>query len=297
MKYKDLLNEWLEDQRTYQKYSTYSLYYNLCSNHIIPDLGDRDVESITEEIIQEFILAKLDHGSLKDGSELSMKYVKDLLCIINLTIDKDFMIKLPYEAPKEIEIFDKEDQVALINYLQSNITFKTFGILLCIHTGMRIGELCALKWSDIDLDNRTVKIDKTMIRTYTKIDGSVLRITPPKSRSSNRIIPLNSSIMYYANLLQQDDDCYVLTGSTKFTEPNKFRLYYNRILKSLGIPHHKFHSLRHTFATRCIECGCDYKSLSQLLGHSNVAITMNLYVHPQMELKRKCVELLADYYK
>lgn len=297
MKYKDILSKWLEEQRTYQKYSTYSLYFNLCTNHIIPGLGDHDMEFITEDIVQEFILDKLDHGNLVNGSGLSMKYVKDLLCIINLTIDKEFMIKLPYEAPKEIEIFDKEDQVALINHLQSNITFKTLGILLCIHTGIRIGELCALKWSDIDLDNRTVKIDKTMIRTYTRIDGSKLRITPPKSRSSNRIIPLNSSIMYYANLLQQDDDCYILTGTNKYIEPNKFRLYYNRILKNLHIDHRKFHSLRHTFATRCIECGCDYKSLSQLLGHSNVAITMNLYVHPQMELKRKCVELLVDYYK
>jgi len=297
MKYKDLLLHWLEDQRTYQKYSTYSLYYNLCTNHIIPSIGEYDIDSLDEEVIQDFILAKLDHGSLKDGSGLSMKYVKDILCVVNLTINKDIEIRLPYAPDKSIEIFEKEDQITLINHLQSNINSRNFGILLCIHTGMRIGELCALKWSDINLENKTVKIDKTMIRTYTKIDGSVLRITPPKSRSSNRIIPLNSSIMYYANLLQQDDDCYVLTGSKKYTEPNKFRLYYNQILKNLGIPHHKFHTLRHTFATRCIECGCDYKSLSQLLGHSNVAITMNIYVHPHMELKRKCVELLVDYYK
>ena len=297
MKYKDLLLHWLEDQRTYQKYSTYSLYYNLCTNHIIPSIGEYDIDSLDEEVIQDFILAKLDHGSLKDGSGLSMKYVKDILCVVNLTINKDIEIRLPYAPDKSIEIFEKEDQITLINHLQSNINSRNFGILLCIHTGMRIGELCALKWSDINLENKTVKIDKNMIRTYTKIDGSVLRITPPKSRSSNRIIPLNSSIMYYANLLQQDDGRYVLTGSKKYTEPNKFRLYYNQILKNLGIPHHKFHTLRHTFATRCIECGCDYKSLSQLLGHSNVAITMNLYVHPHMELKRKCVELLVDYYK
>ncbi len=297
MKYKDLLDRWLEDQRTYQKYSTYSLYYNLCQNHIIPALGSIDIEHINQDIVQEFILQKLDHGNLVDGSGLSMKYVKDLLCIINLTLGKGLEIRLPYESPKQIEIFEKDEQIALINHLQSNINPRNFGILLCIHTGMRIGELCALKWSDIDLMNRTVKIDKTMIRTYTKLDGSVLRVTPPKSRSSNRVIPLNSTIMYYANLSQCDDETYVISGSDHYIEPNKYRLYYNRILKNLGIEHKKFHSLRHTFATRCIECGCDYKSLSQLLGHSNVAITMNLYVHPQMELKRKCVELLVEYYK
>lgn len=185
----------------------------------------------------------------------------------------------------------------MINYLQSGINPKKFGILLCIHTGLRIGELCALQWKDFDLMNKTLKVDKTMIRTYTKLDGSKLRITQPKSRSSNRIIPLNSSIMYYANLLKNDDESYILTGNKKWIEPNKYRLFYNRILKDLTLDHRKFHSLRHTFATRCIEYGCDYKSLSKILGHSNVSITMNLYVHPQMEMKRKCVEMLAEYYK
>ena len=136
-----------------------------------------------------------------------------------------------------------------------------------------------------------------MIRTYTKEDGSKLHITSPKTRSSIRSIPLNKWIMQYAVLLHGQDDDYVISGRSKSYEPNKYRLYYNRTLKNLDLPHHKFHALRHTFATRCIECGCDYKSLSELLGHSNVSITMNLYVHPQMELKRKCVEMLADYYE
>lgn len=184
----------------------------------------------------------------------------------------------------------------MINHLQSEINCKNFGILLCIHTGIRIGELCALKWSDINVQTKLLNINKTMIRTYTKEDGSHLSITPPKSRSSARMIPLNTWIMHYAILLQGEEDNYVLTNRDKPIEPNKYRLYYNSVLKELELPHLKFHALRHTFATRCIECGCDYKSLSELLGHSNVSITMNIYVHPQMELKRKCVELLCDYY-
>ena len=185
----------------------------------------------------------------------------------------------------------------MINSLQSKITNKNFGILLTIHTGLRIGELCALKWSDINFDTQLLHINKTMIRTYTKEDGSKLNITAPKTRSSIRTIPLNKWIMQYAVLLRGSDNEYIVTGKEKYIEPNKYRLYYNRQLKDLDLPHRKFHSLRHTFATRCIECGCDYKSLSELLGHSNVSITMNLYVHPQLELKRKCVELLADYYE
>lgn len=297
MKYKDLLNNWLDEQRTFQKHSTYSLYYNLSTNHVLPFFGDYETKEINQPLIQKFILEKLDHGNLRNNKGLSSKFVKDLLCIIKCTLKKDFDIKLPYESPKEIQLFEKDEQIKLINYLQSEINPKKFGILLCIHTGLRIGELCALQWKDFDLMNKTLKVDKTMIRTYTKLDGSKLRITPPKSRSSNRLIPLNSSIMYYANLLKNDDESYILTGNKKWIEPNKYRLFYNRILKDLTLDHRKFHCLRHTFATRCIECGCDYKSLSQILGHSNVSITMNLYVHPQMEMKRKCVEMLAEYYK
>lgn len=298
MKYKDLLNNWLEDQRTYQKYSTYSLYCNIVQNHIIPDLGEYDTDELTTEKIQAYALEKIDHGSLVDDKGLSVRFVKDIIGVVASTSKKELNIKLPYSPPKQIDIFEKDDQIKLMNHLHSHMCPKNFGILLCMHTGIRIGELCALKWSDINLDNRTIKIEKTMIRTYTKADGSKLRITPPKSRSSVRIIPLNSTISYSVNLMQNsEDDTYVLTGTKRYIEPNKYRLYYNKMLKQLGIKHLKFHCLRHTFATRCIECGCDYKSLSQILGHSNVSITMNLYVHPQMEMKRKCVELLADYYK
>lgn len=298
MKYKDLLNEWLEDQRTYQKYSTYSLYCNIVQNHIIPDLGECDIDELTTDKIQAYALEKIDHGSLVDDKGLSVRFVKDIIGVIASTSKKELNIKLPYTPPKQIDIFEKEDQIKLMNHLHSHMCPKNLGIMLCMHTGIRIGELCALKWSDINLDTRTIKIEKTMIRTYTKADGSKLRITPPKSRSSVRIIPLNSTISYSVNLMQNsEDDTYVLTGTKRYIEPNKYRLYYNKMLKRLGIKHLKFHCLRHTFATRCIECGCDYKSLSQILGHSNVSVTMNLYVHPQMEMKRKCVEMLADYYK
>ena len=284
MLYEQLLTDWLKSQKIYLKYSTYTNYCNITHNQIIPNIGNYEVEQLNNDILQEFILNQLDHGRCDGKGGISQKYAQD-------------KIQLPYQAPKEVEIFEKSDQVTLINSLQSKICNKNFGILLAIHTGLRIGELCALKWSDINFDTQLLHINKTMIRTYTKEDGSKLNITPPKTRSSIRTIPLNKWIMQYAVLLKGENDEYIITGKDKYIEPNKYRLYYNKQLKELDLPHRKFHSLRHTFATRCIECGCDYKSLSELLGHSNVSITMNLYVHPQMELKRKCVELLADYYE
>ena len=297
MLYKDVLNNWLTKRKIFLKYSTYTNYYNIIHNHIMPYLGDYNIRSLNNNILQQFILQQLENGRADSQGGISYKYAKDIITVLKLTLDFQIQIQLPYHPPKQIQIFDKEHQIKLINYLQSQINHKNFGILLCIHTGLRIGELCALKWGDININTKMLSINKTMIRTYTKEDGSKLNITPPKTRSSIRNIPLNSWIMQYAILLQGQDDHYILTNKDKPIEPNKYRLYYNRVLKDLELPHLTFHALRHTFATRCIECGCDYKSLSELLGHSNVSITMNIYVHPQMELKRKCVELLCEYYK
>lgn len=297
MLYKNLVLDWLKNQKIYLKYSTFTNYCNISHNQIIPNLGDYEVDQLNNDILQEFILNRLKQGRCDGKGGISQKYAQDIIAVLKLTLGKEVEIQLPYSTPKEVEIFEKSDQVALINSLQSKITNKNFGILLTIHTGLRIGELCALKWSDINFDTQLLHINKTMIRTYTKEDGSKLNITAPKTRSSIRTIPLNKWIMQYAVLLRGSENEYIITGKEKYIEPNKYRLYYNRQLKDLDLPHRKFHSLRHTFATRCIECGCDYKSLSELLGHSNVSITMNLYVHPQLELKRKCVELLADYYE
>lgn len=298
MLYKDTLDNWLTEKKIFLKYSTYTNYYNIIHNHIMPHLGTYDISTLNDDILQQFILDQLESGRADAKGGISYKYAKDIITVLKLTLDSNpIKIQLPYHPPKQIQIFDKEHQVKLINHLQSEINHKNFGILLCIHTGLRIGELCALKWSDINFSAKMLSINKTMIRTYTKEDGSKLNITPPKTRSSMRNVPLNSWIMQYATLLQGQDDHYILTNKPHYIEPNKYRLYYNRMLKDLELPHLTFHALRHTFATRCIECGCDYKSLSELLGHSNVSITMNIYVHPQMELKRKCVELLCDYYK
>lgn len=298
MLYKQILNDWLADQEIYKKGGTFTVYYNVAHNQILPHLGNMDVEQIDSEILQDFVLGQLDHGRVDGKGGIAKSYADSIISVLKLSLNrKDLEIRLPYNPPKEVEIFDKSDQIALINHLQSEISYKNFGILLAIHTGIRIGELCALKWSDINFDCQLLRINKTMSRLYTKKDGSRLVITSPKSKASIRTIPLNKWIMQFAVLLRGEPDEYLITGREQHIEPNKYRLFYNRVLRELDLPHHKFHSLRHTFATRCIECGCDYKSLSQLLGHSNVAITMSMYVHPQLELKRKCVELLADYYQ
>ena len=185
MLYKNYLKDWLVNQKIYLKYSTYTNYTNIIHNQIAPHLGEYDMDVINNDILQQFILNQLDHGRVDGKGGISQKYAKDIITVLKLTLDQKIEIQLPYCPPQEIEIFDKQDQIQLVNYLQSKITNKNFGILLAIYTGIRIGELCALKWGDINFNSQLLHINKTMIRTYTKEDGSQLNITPPKSRSSN----------------------------------------------------------------------------------------------------------------
>ena len=247
MLYSDKLTSWLKEKKIYLKYSTYTNYCNVIHNHILPKLGIYQIEELNNDILQEFILQKLENGRKDGKGGISFKYAKDIIQILKFTLPFKVDIQLPYHPSKAVEIFEKEHQITLINHLQSEINCKNFGILLCIHTGIRIGELCALKWSDINTQTKLLNISKTMIRTYTKEDGSNLSITPPKSRSSTRMIPLNTWIMHYAILLQGEEDNYVLTNRDKPIEPNKYRLYYNRVLKDLDLPHLKFHALRHPY--------------------------------------------------
>ncbi len=192
MLYKETLNNWLTEKKIYLKYSTYTNYYNIITNHILPNLGEYDISILDNDILQQFILDQLDHGRTDGKGGISIKYAKDIITVLKLTLDSDVSIQLPYHPPKQIQIFDKEHQIVLINHLQTEINHKNFGILLCIHTGLRIGELCALKWKDINFAAKLLSVDKTMIRTYTREDGSKLHITSPKTRSSMRNVPLNS---------------------------------------------------------------------------------------------------------
>ena len=279
MLYSDKLTSWLKEKKIYLKYSTYTNYCNVIHNHILPKLGNYQIEDLNNDILQEFILQKLENGRKDGKGGISFKFAKDIIQILKFTLPFKVDIQLPYHPSKAVEIFEKEHQITLINHLQSEINCKNFGILLCIHTGIRIGELCALKWSDINTQAKLLNISKTMIRTYTKEDGSHLYVTPPKSRSSIRTIPLNTWIMHYAILLQGDADNYILTNRNKPIEPNKYRLYYNKLLKELELPHRKFHALRHSHVANLIEAGVNIYKISKRLGHSSVTITMDRYGH------------------
>ena len=167
---------------------------------------------------------------------------------------------------------------------------------------MRIGEVCALKWEDIDIAQGVINISRTIERIYI-IDGDIKRtkliISTTKTKNSIREIPLSKGLIRLLKPLKKvvDNSFYVLTNESSPTEPRTYRNYYKSVLLNLKIPLLKFHGLRHSFATRCIESHCDYKTVSVILGHANISTTLNLYVHPNLEQKKRCIDKMTKLLK
>ena len=287
---------WKADKKQYVKQSTLSAYTLILENHILPEF--RDKMKLAETDVQEFTLRKLQSG-------LSQKTVKDILIVLKM-IQKfgvkagilpfaEWDIKYPTEHKKqELEVLSVTNQRRIMQYAKENFTFRNLGIYICLSTGMRIGEICALKWGDINLATEMISVNRTIERIYIIEKGmkhTELVIGTPKTKNSIRDIPMSRELLKIIRPLKKvmNDDFYVLTNEAKPTEPRTYRNYYKQLLKQLNIPNLKFHGLRHSFATRCIESQCDYKTVIVILGHANISTTLNLYVHPNMEQKKKCI--------
>ena len=287
---------WKADKKQYVKQSTLSAYTLILENHILPEFGDK--MKLAETDVQEFTLRKLQSG-------LSQKTVKDILIVLKM-IQKfgakagilpfaEWDIKYPTEHKKqELEVLSVTNQRRIMQYVKENFTFRNLGIYICLSTGMRIGEICALKWGDINLATEMISVNRTIERIYIIEKGmkhTELVIGTPKTKNSISDIPMSRELLKIIRPLKKvmNDDFYVLTNEAKPTEPRTYRNYYKQLLKQLNIPNLKFHGLRHSFATRCIESQCDYKTVSVILGHANISTTLNLYVHPNMEQKKKCI--------
>lgn len=201
---------------------------------------------------------------------------------------------IPEMPANKDKTFTKEEQDSLIEAVISDLSFKSFGILLSLNTGMRIGELCALLWSDVDCIENIITIHNTLQRVYNKNlqPSTKIIIGKPKTIKSIRNIPLSEKVQNaISHLPDINKDGYVLTNTTSFMEPRTYRRFYEKFLKKHNIVYLNFHCLRHSFATRLIQNGADYKCVSELLGHTNINTTLNMYVHPDLKQKRECIEL------
>lgn len=307
--FKELAEEWLHFQKKHIKESTYCTYTVQIKNHTIPLLGNMNCSMITSDILNQKMSQWFENYCVHGDPSLSNKTVKDIISIfklcLNYGIQKNYIptqkinLTVPICKNKTIavKIYNIQEQQIIVNAILTDLTNKSNGILISLYTGIRIGELCALRWSDIDLENGTIIISKTLQRLYFKdeVEGkhTKISITSPKTCSSIREIPISSKLTQtLIKLYINNPNAYVLTNTEKYIEPRTYRNFYSHFIDSLNIRKLNFHCLRHTFATRCIECGADYKTVSEILGHANVDITMNLYVHPSIEQKRRCVELM-----
>lgn len=298
--FEEIVVLWQADKKQYVKRSTYSAYSLLVNNHLIPAFaGTYDV---TEGMVQSFVFTKLDQG-------LSQKSIKDILIVLKMilrfAVKQGFMphreidVKFPTERERqELEVLSRGSQKQIMEYVQKHFTFMNIGIYICLCAGLRIGEVCALVWDDIDVVNGVINVSKTIQRIYVIEGGekhTEVIIDTPKSKNSIREIPIAKDLLKMIKPFKKvvNGRFYVLTNSAQPIEPRTYRNYYKRLMTQLDMPKLKFHGLRHSFATRCIESRCDYKTVSVLLGHSNISTTLNLYVHPNMEQKKKCVEQMC----
>lgn len=299
---------WLQKNKYRFKESTIVKYENLLKLYILPAMGNQKVSEITDVFLEKFCEQLLFCGGEKKQG-LSTKTVSDvsslLRNILSYSMDfhniyfKNMNFRGMKPVFKEFRVLSQSEQKKLCKYLYENLNERNMGILLCLFSGMRIGEICALKWIDISLEDNIIYVNKTMQRLQRK-DGETkteIIISSPKSECSIRQIPLSVELFQVLKNMEKDADCYVLTGERKkYLEPRTMQNHFKTVLKKCNIKDANFHSLRHTFATRCIEVGFDVKSLSEILGHANVNITMNRYVHPSMKLKKENMEKLTPLF-
>lgn len=288
---------WKEEKRQFVKKSTFAAYSLIVETHLQPAFGN--LTAVTEKDVQDFVLQKLNGG-------LSQKTIKDMLIVLRMILKfgakKNYCVYAPIDVifptdreRQELEVLSIANQKKIMRFVEDNFTFRNLGIFICLSTGIRIGEICALTWDDIDTENGVIHIRKTIQRIYVKENGikkTELLIDTPKTATSMRDIPMIKDLYEILKPLKKvvNNDYFVLTNEATPTEPRTYRNYYKKLLDKLGIPPIKFHGLRHSFATRCIESKCDYKTVSVILGHSNISTTLNLYVHPNYEQKKKCID-------
>ncbi len=295
-----LFELWFDSIQLTVKESTYANYRLKYEKHIFPTFESTRYDELTAEKLNKFIAGKISSG-------LSAKYVRDIFGVIRSVckyatkrfgcVDRTEFVTLPKVQPKEKRLLNKSEQTALKQYFLSNVMSTNVGILLAMTTGIRIGELCALRWADIDLEKKIITVRGTAqrVKNFGEGNATKLVVTTPKSRTSARAIPIPDFVVPLLDRIKSAQEHYLLSDSEKIVEPRTMQYRFAAILKKLNISHVSFHSLRHLFATNCIALGADVKTLSELLGHSSVSVTLNLYVHTSMERKAQCIALLGDY--
>ena len=306
MLYKEWLSNWLENYvEPSAKQRTYTHYKEIVEQHIISQLGELNLVEITPYVIQCYVTELLKHGNLRSGKGLSANSVNSIISVIQSTLKTAYSIgiineyvgdkiKRPRASEKKVECFSMNEQKKIEHYMLREENTRFFGILLCLYTGLRIGELLALEWSDIDMRKGELRVNKTCYYGKDK-NGLFCRITDiPKTQSSIRTIPIPRQLLpHLMDVKKKSRSTYIVSNGSTPVSIRSYQRSFASLLKRLNIQHRGFHSLRHTFATRALECGMDVKTLSEILGHKNPTVTLNRYVHSLMEHKKQMMNKLG----
>lgn len=295
-----IVYQWLEVKKTQTTLSTWVKYEQLIRNYIETFFEGISCNNLNEELLNLFyskIQVKSDDVFLSSGTINTIIMIINQVC--SFAYDNQFVYKKLYLKPcisrkkSIVNVFNTNEQKIIEKYIYESNDIYSLAILLALYSGIRIGELCALKWEDIDFTNGSLKITKTVQRlknnTNNSINKTILIVTEPKSTSSYRVIPLPPFVFKYIKKfsLNKSSDAYIFTNKKELPlEPRTLQYAYKKILKYCGIKYLNFHCLRHTFATRCIMMGLDVKTLSEILGHSDIEITMEYYFHSSFEFKK-----------
>jgi len=303
MIFRDVIIGFKEYKKNFVKPTTYSAYLTTIKNHIEPYFGDFE-NTIHEKELQKFVLLK--------SQRYSKRYVKDVVTTLKTILKfarkndifdyPEYNIEYPnnFDA-KEMITLTKDQCIELKSYLMDNFSFRNLGILIALTTGVRIGEICGLKWGDINFETKTIRIQRTVQRIVVNHDGKLdrgkntkLHIGSAKTKTSNRTIPLDNDVVKIAKSLNNivSNDNYIVSNSAKPIDSRVFREYQKRLFAKLNLPKLRFHDIRHTFATICIQNKVDIKTVSSILGHSDVSITLNTYTHPSIDDKRSAINNL-----
>lgn len=286
---------WLAEVGNTKKTSTYIKYKSIYESYIKHIIGEKQMEDIDEELIETIY-----------RSAVSESCQKSIRCVLNQIFSyAQFHYKIQSTTIQKIKFQKKEslvktlnvsEQSKLIQYLYQDMDIHKFGIILCLNTGLRLGEICSLKWSDIDFSTKSIHINRTVQRLPKGNDNKTILVEDtPKTHCSKREIPISDQIYNLLLKYKTAETTYIFSKNRPL-DPRTYQYKFKRYLCNAGIENHTFHTLRHTFATNCINSGADVKSVSEILGHSDVRITLNKYVHPSMDVKRTHLNHLDSIY-
>lgn len=309
MKYSDWLKEWLECfVRPVCKDKTYISYSGIVSKYLIPKLGDYDLVELDAVTLQRFVANLITCGNERTGRGLSSSTVNLIITVMQNSLKCAYAIgktatyaadnvKRPHIIVKKVECFTAREQAKIEREIAMRDNIRLYGIIICLYTGLRIGELLALRWEDIDFKCGLLYVNRTGYDGRAGDGKYTLICNSPKTATSKRCIPLFRQMVKLLRIIKsKSDGQYIISNKGKPVLIRSYQRSFEKLLNKLGIPHRGFHALRHTFATRAIECGMDVKMLSEILGHKSPAITLNRYVHSFMDGKRKMMNKLGDAY-